>query len=178
MSTIWQPQNCSWCRVHLATIALCLLGLLALPTHPTWGQQTNDNPPTAKDAKDIEAARFKAFEKKLSGSVWNGKFSMDGDASQLREETYEIASVKKLPSGDLWLFNARIKYGGHDVTVPIPLKVMWSGKTPMIVVDHVTIPGLGTFDSHVLISGHRYAGTWQHGDVGGHLFGTIKSADP
>jgi hypothetical protein len=75
----------------------------------------------------------------------------------------------------MWLFKARIKYGDHDVTVPIPLQVSWAGKTPMIVVDQISIPGLGTFDARVLIAGDRYAGTWQHGDVGGHLFGKIES---
>ena len=36
------------------------------------------------------------------------------------------------------------------------------------------IPGLGTFSSRVVIYEGRYAGTWQHGDVGGHLFGVLK----
>jgi hypothetical protein len=84
--------------------------------------------------------------------------------------------VTKLPTGDLWLFKVRIRYGDHDVTVPLPLTVNWAGKTPVIVVDQLTIPALGTFDARVVIAGARYAGTWQHGEVGGHLFGKIEPA--
>ena len=33
---------------------------------------------------------------------------------------------------------------------------------------------LGTFTARVLIYDNRYAGTWQHGKAGGHLFGRIE----
>ena len=49
----------------------------------------------------------------------------------------------------------------------------WAGKTPVITLDNVTIPGLGTFSSRVVIDGALYAGTWQHDAVGGHMFGRI-----
>ena len=52
----------------------------------------------------------------------------------------------------------------------------------MITLTDFTVPGLGTFSARVLIYRNKYAGTWSHGDVGGHLFGTIeknaKKADP
>ena len=96
----------------------------------------------------------------------------------MKEERYEIESVTKLPAGEMWLFKVRIRYGDHDVNVPLPLKVTWSAETPLIVVDQVTVPGLGTFDSRVIVAGERYAGTWQHGEVGGHLFGKIVSPAP
>jgi len=35
------------------------------------------------------------------------------------------------------------------------------------------IPLLGTFSAQVVLDGKRYAGTWQHGKVGGHMFGAI-----
>jgi hypothetical protein len=38
----------------------------------------------------------------------------------------------------------------------------------------LNIPGLGTFSAHVVIDGDKYAGTWAHGKVGGHLYGTIE----
>jgi hypothetical protein len=41
-------------------------------------------------------------------------------------------------------------------------------------LDNVAIPGLGTFDARVIIDGNRYAGTWTHGEVGGHMFGKIE----
>ena len=81
-----------------------------------------------------------------------------------------------MPRGDYWLFKARIRYGDHDVTVPLPLEVKWAGQTPVITLNNVPIPGLGTFDARVLIDGNRYAGTWQHGEVGGLLFGRVETS--
>jgi hypothetical protein len=75
---------------------------------------------------------------------------------------------------DLWQFSARIKYGDKDVTLPIPIEVKWAGKTPVISLDNVTIPQLGTFSSYVVIDGDKYAGTWTHGEVSGHMFGRIE----
>jgi hypothetical protein len=124
-------------------------------------------------AKDDSAARYAAFDQLMSGSVLEGRFSVDGQEGELKQERYEIADVSKIPGGDLWLFKTRIRYGDHDVTVPLPLPVIWAGDTPVIVVNQVAIPGMGTFDANVVIAGERYAGTWQHGEVGGHLFGRI-----
>jgi len=61
--------------------------------------------------------------------------------------------------------------------VPLPLEVKWSGDTPVITLTNFTIPALGTFTSRVLIYNGKYAGTWTHGKVGGHLFGTIEKMD-
>jgi hypothetical protein len=36
------------------------------------------------------------------------------------------------------------------------------------------IPTLGTFTARVFFYGNRYAGTWQHDKVGGHMFGRIE----
>jgi hypothetical protein len=87
-----------------------------------------------------------------------------------------------MPKGDYWLFNTRIKYGKNDVQVPLPLEVKWAGTTPMITLTDFTVPGLGTFSARVVIYRNKYAGTWSHGEVGGHLFGTIEKnaedADP
>ena len=62
------------------------------------------------------------------------------------------------------------------VTVPVPVEVKWAGETPVITLDEVTIPGLGTFSSRVVLDRGRYAGTWSHDKVGGHMFGTIVAA--
>ena len=63
-----------------------------------------------------------------------------------------------------------------DVKVPVGLLIKWIDRTPVIVLDQVTIPGMGTFDARVLIRKGMYAGTWAHGEVGGHLFGNITTA--
>ena len=49
-----------------------------------------------------------------------------------------------------------------------------AGDTPVITLTHVVVPGLGTFTSRVMVYGDRYAGTWQHDKVGGHLWGHIE----
>ena len=38
--------------------------------------------------------------------------------------------------------------------------------------------GIGTFTVRVFFYGDRYAGTWQHGSVGGHMSGRIEKQAP
>ena len=171
-------------RHHLAgTAVACLtlaVGLLNCPLLSRDAVAQADvstaDKPQPDAAADEMAKRLTEFGQQLSGSTWQGHFTVDGQAGDMKEERYEIQSVSKLPGGDTWLFKVRIRYGDHDVNVPLPLTVSWAGKTPVIVVDRLTIPGLGTFDARVVIADQRYAGTWQHGDVGGHLFGKIVPA--
>ncbi len=94
----------------------------------------------------------------------------------MQAERYEIVSIKHLGKEDVWIIQARIQYGEHDLTVPVPVRIQWAGKTPVITLDRVAIPGLGTFDARVVIHDRKYAGMWRHDDVGGHLFGKILPA--
>ena len=122
---------------------------------------------------DDDKARFAKLEKDLSSVKFVGHFTIDGRDGQGAKEEYTILSVKKMEKGDLWLFKARVKFGKTDVTLPMPLPVKWAGDKPVIAMDNVKIIGLGTLSAHVVIDGKRYAGTWQHGKVGGHLYGAI-----
>ena len=123
-----------------------------------------------------QAALFKQFEKTLTNAEMSGQFTLVGKEVPPIKESYTIHSVKKMSQGDYWVFTARIKYGKKDITLPMPLQVKWAGNKPVIYLDNVTIPGLGTFSSYTVIDGDKYAGTWKHGDVGGHMFGTITPA--
>jgi hypothetical protein len=116
---------------------------------------------------------FKNFEKAMKGVRFSGFFTVDGAKNPPSEEVYEIQSVQKFGEQNLWIFTARIKYGQIDVTLPMPLPVKWVGNIPVITMDEMNIPGLGTFSAHVVIDGNKYAGTWSHGKVGGHLYGKI-----
>jgi hypothetical protein len=109
----------------------------------------------------------------MKGLRFNGFFTVDGSKNPPSEEVYEIQSVQKFGDQDLWIFTARIQYGQKDVTLPMPLPVKWVGDIPVITMDEMNIPGLGTFSAHVVIDGKKYAGTWSHGKVGGHLYGKI-----
>lgn len=111
----------------------------------------------------------------LSGTKWTGQFTVTGnDNDDLTKEEYYILSAEKMEDGDYWKLVARIKYGDHDTTVPLPLEIKWAGKTPVITVDKMAVPGIGVFDARVLIRNGKYSGTWAHNEVGGHLFGEIK----
>lgn len=143
----------------LSMIGLCgSMGLLAAEE------------PRIPDRESLE----KAFIERLTGAVLVGTFSVDGKPGA-KPERYEIDSLKKL-KGDDWTVTARIKYGEHDLKVPMVVQVYWAGDTPMLSLTNLTIPGLGTFTSRVMFHEHRYAGTWQHGEVGGHLWGLVQKA--
>lgn len=147
------------------------VGLLMLATAVTAQEKTSDD--SAAEAELQE--RFDAFAESMKKIALVGAFTVDADESQDRKpERYEISHAVKLDEGDKWSIFARIKYAKYDVTLPVPVEVKWAGKTPVITVDEVTLPGLGTFDARVLIHDDKYAGTWRHGEVGGLMFGKIE----
>ena len=121
-----------------------------------------------------EVARNSALEKSLTGTKFVGVFTIDGQEGVPAKEEYTIISVKKAEKSDLWIFKARIKYANQDVTLPVQVPIKWAGKTPVIEMDNLKIPLLGTFSAHIVIDDGKYAGIWKHGKAGGHMFGTIK----
>ena len=128
---------------------------------------------------DETTAREQAFSERMSKTVLIGSFTVDGqeDINPLKEERYEIDSVVKA-GGNLWIFTARVKYGKIDTKLPITVPIEWAGDTPMVVLTDASLPGLGDqFSARVLFHDGRYAGTWQHGRVGGHMFGRIKKQE-
>lgn len=138
--------------------AVCLLGLATTVFAA--------NPP--KDKAELE----KAFAESLTNTSLVGTFSIAGKDGA-KAERYDITKVEKL-EGDTWIITARIKYGDKDVPFPVPVKVYWADDTPVISLTNLTIPGLGTFTSRVMFYGDRYAGTWQHDKVGGHMWGVLE----
>ena len=88
-----------------------------------------------------------------------------------------ITEAQDANSAGYWVFEARIRYGRLDVTVPITLRIEWAGDTPVIQVTDMAIPGLGdAFTARILVYRGEYAGTWAHGKVGGQMFGVIEPA--
>jgi len=133
--------------------------------------------PAKKDGASAPSREelIKKLEDDLTNVKLIGQFTVTGREDRApKPEEYTITSAIKLPDGDVWLLKARIKYGDKDVTVPIPLEIKWAGDTPVITLTNLAIPGLGTFTSRVVIYDNQYAGTWQHGKVGGNLFGRIE----
>jgi hypothetical protein len=132
----------------------------------------------ARAADDDKAERNKKLADYLTGAKLTGHFTVAGkEMKELPAEEYTIVSAEKTDEGEYWLLRARIKYGGKDTTVPVPIEILWAGKTPVLTLDNITLPGLGTFSTRVVLNDDKYAGTWQHDKVGGHLFGTITRAN-
>jgi hypothetical protein len=116
------------------------------------------------------------FVERMRGSVLVGKFTIAGrEDREASPDRYEISSVDKV-GDDQWRFNARMQYGNVDVTLPVVVTMRWAGDTPIITMTDVTIPTLGTFTARVFFYGDRYAGTWQHDKVGGHMYGRIEKS--
>lgn len=168
------------------------MAIACLFCSPAWGlaQDTvvEANPTQSPSAQvsgetkvDQQQAIHDKLAKYLSGTKWTGQFTMAGNPEP-RTEHYEIISAEKGEIGDYWNLIARIKYGKHDKTFPLPpIEIKFAGGTPVITVDNIFFPGFGNFDARVLIRKGQYAGTWAHvgdgGGVGGHMFGTIEKMD-
>lgn len=146
-----------------------LIAAVATLALTTWASAEEPAVPANRAALETRLAET------LTGATLVGTFSVDGREGA-KPERYEIASARKL-EGDNWVVTARIKYGTNDVSVPLVVKMLWAADTPILTIDDLTIPGLGTFTSRVMFHGDRYAGTWQHGDHGGHLWGKIQKAE-
>lgn len=137
--------------------------------------------PAGKAPGDEDARRDDTFKRLVANRRLSGRFTIDAAGGEpvanrpLEQEEYVITSANRI-GGDVWLLMSRIKYGKTDLTVPVPVQVKWAGDTPVITLDNVGIPGLGTYSARVVVDQRRYAGTWSHDTVGGHLFGTITPA--
>lgn len=146
-------------------IALGLF-LLLCATQSLSGQEAK---PASEKAREAKLAEY------LSGVKFVGSFTVTGNAQRPPEpESYYILSAAKMDDGDWWKLTARIKYATHDLTIPMAMEIKWAGETPVITVDQMLVPGLGSFDARVLIRKGSYAGTWAHDEIGGQLFGRLE----
>ena len=173
--------------LHPPICALLLLTALAFLSPPSSALRAIAAEEAAKPAAPAEehlteptAEQVAALEKLMYRATMVGHFTVTGGAGEeaggkLTAERYELGEVKRLDSGD-WLIQSRIRYGDHDVTIPLTLPIRWAGDTPVICVDDMLIPGLGTFTARVMIYRGHYAGFWTGKDHGGHLFGVIEPA--
>ena len=136
-------------------------------------------PPVAAGDDVEQAQREKKFAEALSGAVLVGTFTIEGVKTDKPPipERYELKSVEKTKNG-LWTFTARVTYLKQDVTLPITVPVVWAGETPMVSLSNSTLPGLGNqLSAKVIFDEGHYAGTWQHGKFGGHMWGRIERSE-
>ena len=156
-------------------IALSYSALFAAEPTPA---KAADTKPAADPAAE-QAAREEAFGKLMSGATLEGQFTArDRADGKLASDKYTLGKVSKVAdSKDTWNFETRIQYGGKDITVPIAVRVVWSGDTPVITLDKLLIPGAGTFTARVMIFNNQYAGMWDGGgNHGGLMFGKVTAA--
>jgi hypothetical protein len=114
------------------------------------------------------------FTERMRDASLVGRFTASGrDDQPPRPDRYHISSVEKV-GDDRWRFNTRLRYRDADLTLPVTVTMRWAGDTPMVTLTDFSIPALGTFTARVFFYRDRYAGTWQHGEIGGHMFGTIE----
>jgi hypothetical protein len=123
-------------------------------------------PPTSQDELD------RKFQEMMRGVTLEGRSTRLSDDKVIGQEKYVIEKVSKL-TGETWLIQANMQYGGHEWPVPIPVTIKWAGDTPVITLTDLKIPGKGTFTARVLLYGNQYAGTWSAPDHGGQIFGKI-----
>jgi hypothetical protein len=121
-----------------------------------------------------QATLDKRFEKLMSGVTLSGSFTVNGrdDGQPLKQEKYTITKVSKLRDG-YWLFQSRIQYGKHDASLGLPIEVKWAGDTPVLTLTDYTVPGFGKFTCRIMLYDDQYVGTWNGGDHGGKMFGSL-----
>ena len=118
------------------------------------------------------------FTEQMRNVVLVGHFTIEGrERRDGLPERYEISEVTKL-EGDRWRFDVHLTYGSVDATLPVVVPMVWAGDTPMVSITDFAIPGLGEeFGARVVFYDNRYAGTWDHGEYGGLMYGTIEPLD-
>jgi len=126
------------------------------------------------DPKSLTDAE-RQFTERMRDVSLVGSFTIAGREDRApRPDRYDIFSVEKV-GDDRWRFNASMKCCGVEgKMLPIVVPMRWNGDTPMIMMTDTSLPGLGTFTVRLFFYGDRYAGTWQHGAVGGQMSGRIE----
>jgi hypothetical protein len=118
----------------------------------------------------------RAFAERMRNVTLVGTFTVDGANSRPPSpDRYQIASVEKVAENS-WRFNARMDCCGvaGQSGLPIVVPMHFVGDTPVIMMTDTSLPGIGTFTVRLFFYGDRYAGTWQHGAVGGQMSGRIE----
>lgn len=143
--------------------------------------------PTRADRQSRLADLERRFKESLTDVVLEGIWQMTGKGglkgneplTEPKKERYTIASVTK--TGDEhWIISARIQYAETDVTVPVLVRVVWAGDTPMVTIDDLAIPLIGAYSARVIFHKGFYSGIWYSNsrNYGGILSGRIvKQAD-
>ena len=159
------PRSPSLLKIKPLHLLLSVLALFAVGTGALSAQQ-------AATQADLDAK----FEAAMKDARLEGQFNVIAPNGQMPayDELYMVSEMER-GEGNTWIFKAKMSYGNqeHPAEFPIPVQVLWAGDTPVITMTDTTVEGLGTFTVRLLLHGDRYAGSWQHGAVGGHMWGRL-----
>src|SRR5690349_20247538 len=143
-------------------IRQCLVLTLIIVASITLAQPASQKPvipgPATKPAKS-QADLEKWFGQTMSHATMAGSFNLKGSDKAPKDDKYTLGEVTKA-QGEDWIFTSTIQFGGRNIAIPIQLPVKWAGDTPVITVENVGIPGLGTYNARVMIYGDEYVGVW------------------
>lgn len=155
----------------MAIVSSLAIGLLLSASSPLQATEVQ----TAEvSADDTQAAREAAFAELLTGSRLVGYFTMDGEGKpELKGDSYTLNRVSK-KEGNLWTFEAQIEYGERAIPIKMDLPVVWAGNTPVISVDDMGFPFLGTYSARILFDKGQYSGLWSGKGYGGQMFGRVE----
>ena len=156
------PKPCGKIELMMRALVIAAIVIAALAIYAL----------TRGSAPRSEVERNRAFTESMSGVVLVGYSTRLNREGLSGEERYYIDSVTHV-AGDTWMFKTRMKRNGRELPFPIPLTVKWAGDTPVITLTDLTIPGLGTYTSRVVLYRDQYAGMWSGKNAGGQLFGKI-----
>lgn len=155
-------------------ISMTIAGVSRSATPPPEDSRSPAGTPQAAAAE-----RERWFADLLSGAVLEGTWRMTSFAAgqepslgEPRSDRYTIEKAEKIID-DQWMVTARVQYGDKDVSLPIPVRVLWAGDTPVITLDTLNMPMLGTYSARVMFHNDLYAGVWYGATYGGVMSGRI-----
>ena len=80
----------------------------------------------------------------MAGSSLVGRFTIAGREDRpARPERYDISSIEKV-GDDLWRFNARLRYGNVDTTLPIVVPMRFAGSSSCEFIMNAPSPASAT----------------------------------
>ena len=153
-----------------------LIVVAAVALQPVAFAQETPKP----SAGELRKQREREFKEMLENATLKGTWQVCGPEglagkaplSEARPDTYTLGKISKAGE-DYWVVTARVQYGDKDVTIPITVRVVWAEDTPIITLEKMALPGLGTYSARVMIYRGFYAGTWFGTNYGGILSGQI-----
>jgi hypothetical protein len=173
------------------TVAIAIAALLSSISGMDGPMAATPAPSPSPTTATAVNEQEKAFAELLTGAVLEGtwqtaqfeeakeddKESEKGPKlAEPRTDRYTIEKAEKL-GGDHWLITARVQYADKDVSLPVPVRVLWAGDTPVITLDTMNLPMLGKYSARVMFHKGFYSGVWYGAAYGGVMSGRIARAE-